>query len=170
MSGYGYPSSLWSAPGHVTHATGPDSRWPFSSVWLPLAALPTTPGYARACVRAALLAWNMRGLAEVAQLVVTELATNAVRASKRPDRRLSRQSDRTPVIGICLLGDNTRLRIEVWDQAAGVPVFRETPAESESGRGLTLVDAMAGGHWGWHMVVLPWATKCVWAEIGHPGP
>lgn len=72
------------------------------------------------------------------------------------------------VIGICLLADEARLRIEVWDQAAGFPVLREAPADFESGRGLTLVDALSQGRWGWHPAALPWTAKCVWAEIGHP--
>jgi hypothetical protein len=47
------------------------------------------------------------------------------------------------MIGICLLADEARLRIEVWDQAVGFPVLREAPADFESGRGLTLVDALS---------------------------
>jgi serine/threonine-protein kinase RsbW len=170
MSGYGYPSSLWPAPSDVARAAWPGSTWPLSNALPPLAALPTAPRHVRAHVRAALLTWDMRGLAEVAELVATELATNAVRASEGPNWHLSRPGDRRPVIGICLLGDEGRLRIEVWDQAVGVPVLRDLSADSECGRGLALVDAMTGGHWGWHTVVLRSAAKCVWAEIGHDGP
>jgi anti-sigma regulatory factor (Ser/Thr protein kinase) len=170
MDGCGYPSSRWPAPGRVSYSTWPGPQWPLSNVMTPLAALPTAPGHARAYVRAALLAWDMSTLAAVAELVTTELATNAVRASERPDRRLSRQNDRTPLLGICLLANGARLRIEVWDQAVGFPVLREAAADSECGRGLTLVDAMTEGHWGWCPIVLPWAAKCVWAEIGRPAP
>jgi anti-sigma regulatory factor (Ser/Thr protein kinase) len=167
MSGYGYPNSLRSASGRRTR---PRSQWPLSNVMPPLAALLTAPGYARTHVRAALLAWDISSLAEVAELVATELITNAVRASKQPGRSRSWQDGQCPTIGICLLADGPRLRIEVWDQATGFPVLRETSVDSECGRGLALVDAMTGGRWGWCPAMLPWATKCVWAEIGQLAP
>jgi anti-sigma regulatory factor (Ser/Thr protein kinase) len=168
MSGCDYPHSRRSGSSRVICATWPESQWRLSDVTAPLAALPTAPRIARAHVRTALLAWGMSSLADVAELVASELVTNALRASEQPGRPLSRQDRRTPVIGICLLADEARLRIEVWDQAAGLPVLREVPADFESGRGLTLVDALTEGRWGWHPAALPWTAKCVWAEIGHP--
>jgi anti-sigma regulatory factor (Ser/Thr protein kinase) len=168
MSGCDYPNSRRSASSRVICATWPESQWPLSDVIAPLAALPTAPRIARAYVRAALLAWGMSSLADAAELVASELVTNALRASEQPGRSPSHQDRRTPVIGICLLADEVRLRIEVWDQAAGFPVLREVPADFESGRGLTLVDALTEGRWGWQPAALPWTAKCVWAEIGHP--
>jgi hypothetical protein len=136
-----------------------------------LAALPTAPGHARAYVRAAVHAWGISSLAEVAELVATELVTNAVCASEGPDLRPSSQDDQTPAIGLCLLlTDGERLRIEVWDHAAGFPLLYEASADSDSGRGLTLVDAMTEGRWGWHPAAVSHAAKCVWAEIDHPAP
>jgi hypothetical protein len=125
MNGCGYPSSRWPDPGRVIYATWPGLQWLLSNAMTPLAALPTTPGHARALVRAALFAWNMSNLTETAELVVTELVTNAVRASERSGRSPS-----------C--------------QAGGFPVLREASADSECGRGLALVDAMTEGRWGWH--------------------
>jgi hypothetical protein len=136
-----------------------------------LAALPTAPGHARAYVRAAVHAWGISSLAEVAELVATELVTNAVCASEGPDLHPSNQDDQAPAIGLCLLlTDGARLRIEVWDQAAGFPLLYEASADSDSGRGLALVDAMTEGHWGWHPAAISNAAKCVWAEIDHPAP
>jgi anti-sigma regulatory factor (Ser/Thr protein kinase) len=152
MSGCGYPSPA----GH--------------HVMTPLAALPTAPGHTRAHVRVALLAWDMSALAETAELVATELVTNAVRASERPGGSFYSQDGETPMIGICLLADGARLRIEVWDQAVGFPVLREASADSECGRGLALVDVVTEGHWGWHLAARPQPAKCVWAEIGPPAP
>jgi anti-sigma regulatory factor (Ser/Thr protein kinase) len=167
MSGCDYPNSRRSGSSRVICAAWPESQWPLSDAIAPLAALPTTPRIARAHVRAALLAWGMSSLADVAELVASELVTNALRASEQSGRSPSHQDRRTPVIGICLLADEARLRIEVWDQAVGFPVLREAPADFESGRGLTLVDALTEGRWGWHPAALPWTGKCVWAEIGH---
>ena len=51
--------------------------------------------------------WGLDGLAETAELLVSELVTNAVQA-------MVRQEDHTAV-RLRLFGDNARVRIEVWD-------------------------------------------------------
>ena len=167
MSSSCYPGSRRPPLGRVIYATWPGPQWTPWNVTTSLAALPTAPGHARAYVRAAVHAWGISSLAEVAELVATELVTNAVCASEGPVLRPSIRTT-TSAIGICLLADKARLRIEVWDQAAGFPVLHEASADFDSGRGLTLVDAMSQGRWGWHPAALPWTAKCVWAEIDHP--
>jgi anti-sigma regulatory factor (Ser/Thr protein kinase) len=112
----------------------------------------------------------MSGFTEVAELLVSELATNAVRASEQPSQSISGQDGHPPVIGVHLHANVTRLRIEIRDQAAGFPVLCETPADSECGRGLTLVDSMTAGRWGWHPAACGRVTKYVWAEIDQPTP
>jgi anti-sigma regulatory factor (Ser/Thr protein kinase) len=166
VNGYPYPERA--APGSVICAPWLATQWPLSSALAPLAALPTAPGCARAHVRAVLIAWGMTSLAEAAELVVTELVTNAVRASARFGQSLFHPEGRTPVIRICLLADGTRLRVEVWDQAAGFPVLRQASADLEGGRGLVLVDAMTEGRWGWHSAARAQPSKCVWAEMNSP--
>lgn len=54
------------------------------------------------------------------------------------------------------------IRIEVWDQAPGVPQMRELDFEAEHGRGLFLVDQITEGRWG---CLRAGASKCVWAEL-----
>jgi anti-sigma regulatory factor (Ser/Thr protein kinase) len=110
----------------------------------------------------------MVSLTDTAELVVTELATNAVRASAQPSSSPSHLDGRMSVVQICLLTDGTRLRVEVWDQASGVPALRQAPGYAESGRGLALVDAMTEGCWGWHPAARGQPGKCVWAEIRRP--
>lgn len=51
--------------------------WPLASVMHPLAALKTAPASACAYVRALLPAWHLEPLADDAELVVSELVTNA---------------------------------------------------------------------------------------------
>lgn len=168
MSGCGYPCSQRSATGRLIRVAWSGSLWPLSSVMAALPALATAPGYARGHVRAALTAWGISEFAEAAQLVVSELVTNAVRASEQPSQSISDEDGQTPVIGICLLADGTRLRIEISDPAAGFPVLRRASADSECGRGLALVDALTEGRWGWHPAARAAVTKYVWAEIGQP--
>ncbi|GHJ01081.1 ATP-binding protein [Streptomyces olivaceus] len=91
-----------------------------------------------------------------AELIVAELATNAVahgRVSGR-DFRLS----------LYVIGDT--LRFEVTDTRGDrlpCPQHSATDAESESGRGLLLVEALADR---WGVVPGPPPRKTVWAEVG----
>lgn len=67
--------------------------------------------------------------AELAELVVTELATNALRHGTGP-------------IDISLCYSDNDLRTEVHDRGAGRPVRRQTTADDEQGRGLELLDGL----------------------------
>ena len=136
----------------------PRRIWPLSSVMPPLAPLPTAPACARALVSLTLSSWDMGHLADSADLVASELVTNAVNASSPYYR-----DARIDVIRMCLFADRRLVLIEVWDEAAGVPRPRAPGKFEEGGRGLTLVDAIAD-RWGW------WPAagrrgKCVWAEL-----
>lgn len=53
-------------------------RWPLSNVTTPVGALIESPAMVRAHVGAVLTIWQMRGLRDVAELVVSELVTNVV--------------------------------------------------------------------------------------------
>jgi len=163
MSGYGFPSISQPSPGRVARPA-----WPLRDAVPAMAALPTAPAQARALVRAALLTWDMSGLTDAAELVATELISNAVRASEKTGCPGPYQGSQVRVIGLCLLADGARLRIEAWDQAAGFPILAKADLEVECGRGLTLVDAITRSRWGWYSGVFPGTAKCVWAEIRHP--
>jgi hypothetical protein len=72
----------WADP--VTDPPGMSDTWPF--VVVPAAgALPGATPCARLHARAVLHEWGLAGLAEAAELIVSELVTNAVRASTAPD-------------------------------------------------------------------------------------
>lgn len=151
----------------------PRTSWPLSSAMAPLGALPTAPGCARAYVRSTLVAWNFGHLADMAELVVSEMVTNAVVASTAHSSSLY-VSGRVPVTWVRLFSDSFRLVIEVWDQAPGVPVEGKAAPDDESGRGLPLVDALTDGRWGWLPGPPGLPAKCVWAELiaedAAPGP
>jgi anti-sigma regulatory factor (Ser/Thr protein kinase) len=99
----------------------------------------------------------MSALSAVADVIVTELVTNAMQASRRhgvPAQLGFR-------ISVC----GPHVRIEVWDIAPGRPHLRTGVAPlDESGRGLQLVDALSGGRWGSELCAND--GKVVWAEIG----
>lgn len=85
-----------------------------------------------------LLGRAARPQAEDVVLVVSELVTNAVRASAE-------------VIGLTLLVDEERVEISISDDAAGWPKPRAAGWEDPSGRGLAIVDELADS---WHTTEL----------------
>src|SRR5580658_11098191 len=82
--------------------------------------------------------------ADAAELLVSELVTNAVRFSGDPARPL-RYSERASagLISLSLRHFLEGLLIEVWDTDANPPVLSDADLDAENGRGLMLVDALA---------------------------
>jgi anti-sigma regulatory factor (Ser/Thr protein kinase) len=110
-----------------------------SSVTWRLADNPAELAHARELVRKTLATWMLSDHAELAELAVTELATNALRHGTSPiDIRLS-------------LHGNT-LSIEVHDHGASRPVPRQATADDEQGRGLALLDGLIKPNSGAHRV------------------
>jgi anti-sigma regulatory factor (Ser/Thr protein kinase) len=110
-------------------------------------ALPGTPEsvpIARRRVRAAL---GFHGLgeftadAEIITSVNRELVANAVQHACEHG---------TKTIGVILThaGTPAAVTVAVSDSSPQVPVRRDTPAGSEQGRGLQIVEALSA-HWGW---------------------
>jgi anti-sigma regulatory factor (Ser/Thr protein kinase) len=133
------------------------AMWPIQS-HLELEALPAAVPCARLHAKQMLWEWDMGVLAESVELVVSELVTNGVRAS--------RAMEHVPPVRLRLSSDKARVLVEVWDGSyrplqSGIG---ETPAlDEESGRGLFLVAAMST-MWDWYRS--PECTgKVVWAMI-----
>ena len=141
--------------------------WLLSSDLGPLGALPTAPSLSRGFVNVTLGDWGLDGLAEVTELLVSELSTNVVRAATGPDGTPRYSDDgKLPLLWIRLLSDGSRLMIEVWDTvptALGAPVTRHPEPEEESGRGLEIIE-MLTEDWGWETVP-GWSGKKVWATL-----
>jgi serine/threonine-protein kinase RsbW len=96
------------------------------------------------------------GLVDDAELIVSELATNALAASSSPLTLIRAH--------ISLLTAVTR--IEVWDRGVGKPQPVPSDREAEGGRGLLLVDALSS-EWGWYARAGRFG-KVVWAELTLP--
>jgi hypothetical protein len=84
--------------------------------------------------------WGLAGLSDAGELVVSELATNAVLASCR---------ESVPFFWLILALGNGGFTIFVRDFCAGTPRARQAGEEDEDGRGLLLVEAMSGES-GWY--------------------
>jgi anti-sigma regulatory factor (Ser/Thr protein kinase) len=105
---------------------------------------------ARQATRVVLTAWRLDYVEENALLIVSELATNAVRHARGTD-----------LIAVDLFAAHTWLRIEVQDTDRSWPQPRIPDGFDESGFGFVLVDALAG-KWG---VRETEGGKAVWAEL-----
>jgi anti-sigma regulatory factor (Ser/Thr protein kinase) len=121
---------------------------------LSLGCLPTAPACARAHADAVLHEWGLAHLADDAVMIVSELTTNAYQASVIIPGK--------PPITLRLSADDTRLLIEVWDHSPDNPAPIEADAESEIGRGLTIVAALAAQ---WGVQHRAHQLKVIWAEL-----
>jgi anti-sigma regulatory factor (Ser/Thr protein kinase) len=151
----------WRAAGRLPGA-GPAVRpadslaehWPLAD-YLELGPLPGCVPCARYHTRQILWEWRLTRLSEAAELVVTELVTNAVSAS--------RGLDWPAPVRLWLLSDRARVLIVIWDASPDPPILTAAAGDSASGRGLLLVDAVSA-RWDWHSVADP-AGKVIRALI-----
>jgi anti-sigma regulatory factor (Ser/Thr protein kinase) len=132
--------------------------WPLHT-HLGLAALPSAVACARLHVRAIIHEWGMGESADVAELLTSELATNAVKASQRLGLRADLAI--VPVIDLWVLSDRVSVVIRVWDGNDQMPVRREVGLDEDSGRGLMLVESLAA-EWGAYREA---KGKAVWVLI-----
>jgi anti-sigma regulatory factor (Ser/Thr protein kinase) len=132
--------------------THPPPGRPLKAV-LGLGAVPTAPGCARAWTRQILWEWRLAGLSDTVEVIVSELTTNAVLASRREGR---------PCIRLILTLDGGELGILVRDYCSGSPQPRDAGADDEDGRGLLLVQAISSRS-GWYPAGDGTPGKVVWA-------
>ena len=119
---------------------------PLDAGMLALVALPTSPFWARRYTRSFLDSCHgmSENTAETAELLVSELVTNAVRFSGAPARTL-RYSERANagLISLSLRHFREGLLIEVYDTDNDPPIRSHADDYAENGRGLMLVDALS---------------------------
>ncbi|MGV9326757.1 ATP-binding protein [Streptosporangium sandarakinum] len=154
---------------------------------LELSLFPTSPYYARVHVRRVLEGWGRDDLVETAQLIVSELVSNAIKAHLAPIPGANLETAAPPPPDHIWLdlyrpgnpendggagnspsteraGDLIVLR--VWDAASRTPpVLRDPDPDDEGGRGLCLVDLLARS-WGHYR--LSTGGKVVWCTLAAP--
>jgi anti-sigma regulatory factor (Ser/Thr protein kinase) len=138
--------------------TAPSAPWPLQTR-LELGAQATAPGVARGHVRAVAWEWGLADLADTAEILTSELVTNAVQASER--LRVRADLAAVPVIRLWVSSDGIALVIHVWDAHPDLPVRKDLAADAENGRGLLLVSAL-GEEWGAYRKT---EGKVVWVLI-----
>jgi len=133
----------------------------------------SAPSLARHHATAALLKWELPpDIIEIAELVVSELATNALKACVAQAARWDKDYDydhdyAADGISLTLRLLHDRLVIEVSDSNPDPPVSGFADAESENGRGLMLIEALTKE---WGFTFLPAGGKVVYGVISAPCP
>ncbi len=132
---------------------------------LALAALPTSPFRARRHTR--LFLDSCQGVsedaAETAELLVSELVTNAVRFTANPGQR---QQDSgcagARLISLSIRHFRDGLLIEVYDADSNPPIRADAGEYAETGRGLMLIEALSKE---WSYFFLPGGGKVVYCFL-----
>jgi anti-sigma regulatory factor (Ser/Thr protein kinase) len=122
-----------------------------------LSARPESVKSGRAFTRMTLADWGMAELTDMAELVVSELMTNALRHGVPAARAADGQTVR-----LRLLAQPPFVMCMVTDPGTEIPVLRDSDLAAESGRGLQVVEACSV-RWGWHL--LDEGGKVVWALL-----
>jgi anti-sigma regulatory factor (Ser/Thr protein kinase) len=125
---------------------------------LRLGPVQTAPATARGSATEFLLSCGLAELAEAAQLVVSELVTNAMLASRA---LINEHRPVPPPVGFSISVSADWVLVEVWDCSDAPPVITAPDEFSENSRGLLLVEAYAN-RWGWYPAQ---RGKRVWAVI-----
>lgn len=121
-----------------------------TSTHLQLPSAAASAARARAFVRACLQQWHHDELAEIAQLLTSELVTNAVlHARTTIELRVARTPD--------------GVRVEVHDGNPEQPERSPRYPDTNTGRGIMLLDALAAS-WGVDTAATP-NGKTVWFEV-----
>jgi anti-sigma regulatory factor (Ser/Thr protein kinase) len=108
-----------------------------------LPSIPESVRIARFHVRAALDFHRLGEYADEAEIITSELVTNAIQHVA---------NDPADTIGVILarVWYPVAVAVIVSDSSREGPIRRETSATSERGRGLHIVEALSA-HWGWHL-------------------
>jgi anti-sigma regulatory factor (Ser/Thr protein kinase) len=154
------------APVIPPHPLSPDDRWqaafPLCS-FLALGAHDTAPGRARQHARDVLAQWQLAAFEEKATLIVSEVVTNSVTATRR-----GRWDEELPPVRLWLLAGPDGLMVVVWDAVTTMPQCREPGELDEGGRGLWIV-AELSAQWDCYLPPAPYAGKVTRALITSPG-
>lgn len=111
-------------------------------------ARPDAVGHARSAVARELHAWGLDELSTVAELVISELVTNAVVHAGGP-------------VWVGLISSGDTLEYRVADPGTTPPQLRQADLADEGGRGLHLIDQLTDR---WGVETGEPAGKTVWAQ------
>jgi anti-sigma regulatory factor (Ser/Thr protein kinase) len=106
-----------------------------------LPSIPESVRIARLHVRAALGFHGLGEYADDAEIITSELVTNAV-------QHVRDDGTGTIVVTLARVLNPAAVTVVVSDSSSQGPIRRDTSADSDRGRGLQIVEALSA-HWGW---------------------
>lgn len=124
----------------------PTQEWPLRS-YRELRGMPVSVRSARLHARKVLYKWHIGVITDTVELLVSEITTNAVRAS-------AGSAGPAPWVGLWLTSDGRSVLIQVWDGNRREPLCRDAGPDAEGGRGLQLVEALSA-QWGCYAAARP---------------
>ncbi len=140
-------------------------EWPLRS-YLELRAVPTSAHSARLHAKNVLSEWRLEALTDTVELLVSEIITNALRASAgNGPLRPETVHARAPWMRFWLTSDGHSVLIQVWDGDDHHPCRQDAGPDAEGGRGLLLVETLST-RWGCYPPDGA-AGKIVWAVCAH---
>jgi anti-sigma regulatory factor (Ser/Thr protein kinase) len=108
---------------------------------------------ARHIVAEALRGWELDDLVPDAELVVSEIVTNAIEHAPPADS-----------LELTLVATEGAVRVAIADGSSVAPLIREMSADRPGGLGLQIVNRLAAG-WGWEPHE---GGKRVWVDLQRP--
>ncbi len=138
--------SLSLVRGPAPHSLSPHQGTIMADEWplhdsIEFGALPTAVGCARIRTKQLLWEWGAAELSERVEIIVSELTTNAFKASQAIDGK--------PPFRLSLMSDQRSVLVLVWDANPQPPMRLNGSPEDEGGRGLRLVESISD-KWDWH--------------------
>jgi hypothetical protein len=173
MNLHAAPPSALSAPGVArippdpslpSHERNWHDRFPYQDYVELAADLAAVPS-ARHLLRADVKQWGLRGLLDDAELVTTEIVSNAVNATRAMCWPASRPPVRMWVRGGWLHGAGI-LVVLVWDACPTAPAPGSPDTMDEAGRGLLFISAYS--RWGYYHPSSEDVGKVIWAQFPKP--
>jgi anti-sigma regulatory factor (Ser/Thr protein kinase) len=109
--------------------------------------------------------WGLQPLTDQAELIVSELVTNAIHASEalNASRYAGRWAPGRPPVRLWLHGQQQRIGIQAWDANNQLPACQPADPDAESGRGLLLIESLTDA-WGYYRPQRS-SGKIVWATV-----
>jgi anti-sigma regulatory factor (Ser/Thr protein kinase) len=153
-------SSGYDPAGHALAAAGSAGPRPADqpAAACALGAGLASVGISRSFTRMTLRRWGLAGLCDQAELVVSELVTNAIRHGLVSARRIIGEYP----VGLRLLAQDPFVTCMVTDPGRQMPIRNVADPFAESGRGLQVVESCSL-RWGWQP--LEEGGKVVWALL-----
>lgn len=129
---------------------------------LTLAAMLSAVSCSRMFVKLTLTKWGAVRILDDALLIVSELVTNAVKATGITDPEPNWSAlQQLNIVTVRIVGLEDSIVFEVWDASPEEPTVKEAALDDEGGRGLDLVEHLAK-RWGSYPHR---GGKVVWAEL-----